>query len=85
MILDLIVKVLLSVFSGFISLFPAWQLPDSMTGFASSLGASVSTINGIFPVVTLGVCLAALVSTWLFVGAFQAVVFVYRLVPFKAS
>lgn len=85
MIVDLIVTTLLAVLEGFISLFPAWELPASLTTFGTSIGASLGTINGIFPVVTLGVCLAAILLCWLFIIGFQALVFIYRLVPFKAT
>lgn len=85
MIVDLFVAILLGLLGGFISLFPEWTLPPAISSFGTSIGSSLSTINGIFPVVTLGVCLGVILLSWLFILGFQALVFVYRLIPFKAT
>lgn len=83
MILDLIVGVLLALVTGIIGLLPSFTLPGSMSDFGTGFGSSLSTLNGLFPVVTLGVCLAAVLGVRLFIAAFNLVVFVYKLIPLK--
>lgn len=83
MIVDAIIGVALAVLGGFVALFPSYTLPGSMTGVGSNLGSAVATINGVFPVVTLGICIAAVLGLAVFLAAFNAVVWVYQLVPLK--
>jgi len=83
MIIDWIMQILLTIVGGLIGLFPAYSLPGSMTGFGSTLGSTFATLNGVFPVQTLGVCLAAVMGLWLFLTAWDAIIFVYRLIPGK--
>lgn len=83
MITEIMFELFMGVLTGFVSVFPAWAPPASLTGFGAQDGAAMQTIGGIFPVTTLGVCLLAIGATWLFVLTFQAIVFIYKLIPLK--
>lgn len=85
MIVDAIIGVLLSLFTGVIGLLPSWQVPSSITDLGGTLGGALSGLNGVFPVGTLGLCLAMMVGCRLFVFAWGLIVWVYRLVPFKLT
>lgn len=85
MVTQLLFTLFLGLLSGLISLFPAWSLPGSMSGWGAQVGGALSSVAGIFPVVTLGLCLAAVLASWLFIIGFQALVFVYKLIPLKAT
>jgi hypothetical protein len=84
LIIDAIVIALKTVLNGFLALIPEYELP-AMGDFGSTLGASVGAINGYFPVVTLGVCLLTILGVRVFIGLFNVLVFVYGLIPFKAT
>lgn len=83
MILDAIISVLLTIVGGFIGLFPAYTLPSTVTNMGDALGGALATANGIFPVVVLGGCLAAIVGLMLFMHAVDVIAWVYRLIPLK--
>lgn len=85
MIFDAIIGLLFSLLSGLVALFPAWSLPAGLTDFGAGLGARLAGVNEVIPVATIGVVLSAIVSAWVFTGAVQLVVFVYRLIPGKLT
>lgn len=81
----MIVKATLGLVRGLLGLFPAYALPSSMDNLGSSIGNSVSGANSVFPVVTLGVCLGVVVGLRLFLALVDLAVWVYGLIPFKAT
>ena len=83
MILDWIMGALIGLWTGFFALFPSYELPDSVSSVGSSLGASVSTVNGIFPIVTLGACLLVMIGARLFVALWAGISWVYGKIPLK--
>ncbi|MCW2787148.1 MAG: hypothetical protein JWP74_3665 [Marmoricola sp.] len=85
MITSIIISIGLTVVGGLLGLFPAYTLPSSMTSLGSDVGSAVGAANGIFPIVTLGVCLVAVAGVWLFMAAFDLAVWVYELIPMKAT
>jgi hypothetical protein len=84
MIIDAIVGTLMFVLEAFLGLLPSFEL-DGLSGFGPSLGGSMAAAGTVFPVGTLGLCLAAVLSVWLFIHAWKLVVYVYSLIPFKAT
>ena len=85
MLMDLIMAALVGLFEGIIGLFPAYTLPGSMQSFGSELGSAVAGLNGVFPVVPLGICLGLVLVAELFIGAWALVAYVYDKIPFKFS
>lgn len=83
MIVDVLIGLMVSMFTGVIGLLPAWAPPDSITNFGESVGSAVAGVNGVFPVVTLGICIAMMIGVRLFVLAWGLLIWVYKLVPFK--
>lgn len=71
--------------TGLLGLFPSWSLPANMGGSLYSLGQSAGNLSGYFPVTTLALVVALLLSYRLFSLGFRAVVFVYQLIPFKMT
>jgi hypothetical protein len=60
MIVDLIVHGITAVLSGLFGLLPSWNLAASFSDAGANLGGSLSNLDGVFPVDTLGICIAAL-------------------------
>jgi hypothetical protein len=85
MITWLFLQMALLLMGGLLGLFPSYTLPDSVTNLGSTVGDAVATANGIFPVVTLGICIGIVAAVWLLLAAFDALMFVWRALPFKAS
>lgn len=85
MILDAIMGLLVALLTGVVGLLPAWSPPSSITSLGDSIGSAVGSVNGVFPVGTLGACLAIMVGSRLFVFAWGFIVWVYRLIPFKLT
>lgn len=83
MILDLLVSGALTLLTGLLGLFPAYDLPGSMTSLGSELGAAVAGLNGVVPVVTIGVCLGIVLAARLFIAGVALVQWVYGLIPFN--
>lgn len=85
MILNIIIALGLTMVGGFIGLFPSYTLPDTVTGVGNQVGEALASANGIFPVVVLGSCIVAMLGLVLFLAAWDAVVFIYDRIPFKAT
>lgn len=85
MIVDAIVGVLMAILNGVLGLMPAYQLPASFGSFGTTIGDKLAGVNGVFPVVTLGQALAAMVSWWVFKAVWILVVWIYDKFPFKAT
>lgn len=85
MILDAILAILFGLVEGVLSLFPAYTLPSSVPASFSSLGATASGLNGIFPVGTLGVCIGIVIAFRVVIALVQLLVWVWDLIPFKAT
>ena len=83
MILDLLVKAVVTIFTGLLGLVPAYSPDSTFSTAGASLGATVSAANGVFPVVTLGACIGALVLARLFLVGWELVVFIYDRIPGK--
>jgi len=85
MIFDWLIGLLLAVFNGVLGLFPAYSLPSSVTSFGTSIGSAVGTANGLFPVVTLGICIGVMIVARVFIAAWAAVAWAYAKIPFKMT
>ena len=84
MLLDAIVKLLVGFVNGVFALFPAWEMPAWLTNNAG-VGGFIGSLNGVFPVATLGLCGAAVLGFYLLTFVWDVVVFVYDKFPFKAT
>ena len=84
MILDFIVGVLFTFVEGVLGLLPTYTPPD-FASLGGSLGQALASANQLFPIATVGACIGLIVALQLFVFAWHAVVFVYELIPFKAT
>ena len=82
MIIDLIVQIVLGLLTGVLALIPAYSMPD-LSGFGGTLGTNIGALNSYFPVITLGVCLLAIVGARLMVFGFDMAIKIYELIPLK--
>lgn len=71
--------------TGLLALFPTWSLPAGIDVSATSMGLIVGRISGYFPIVTLALCCLAVLGYHVFSTALRVVIFVYNLIPFKAT
>lgn len=84
MLIDLLVGIVQGILNGVLALIPSYSLPE-LTGFGGQLGSGVATMNGYFPMVTLGACLLVIIGARVAIAAFDLAVFLYGLIPFKAT
>lgn len=84
MIIDKLVQFLTAFLNGVMNLLPTWELPALLSS-GNSLGSVMGGINAVFPITTLAACVGILVALQLWIFAYGAVIYVYRLIPFKAS
>lgn len=84
MIIDAIVGILMAILQGFLALLPSWDF-EGISDFGPALGDSLAAASTVFPVATLGLCLAATLAVWLFINGWQLIVYIWRLIPFKAT
>lgn len=82
-VFDIIVRTVMDILSGVMGMFPAYSLPGTVTQLGSSVGSAVAAANGVFPVVTLGVCIAVAISARLFIAAWAGIAWVYNKIPAK--
>ena len=69
-----------------VGLIPSWSPPvDVFTGFASTLGAAAAKGNGYFPVAVLGVCVGMIFGLKIALLVWRVILFVYSVIPFKAT
>lgn len=80
MIFDAILALLTGVLTGVLGLFPNYN-PD-FGGFGSGMGGALAAASNLFPVVTLGVCIVALVACRVFITGVAFVAWVWDKVPF---
>lgn len=85
MILDAILTILFALVEGFLGLFPAYDLPSSVPQSFSVIGQTAGQLNGIFPVGSLGACIAVAVGFRLVIALVQLLLWVWELIPFKAT
>jgi hypothetical protein len=82
-IFDAIAKLLVAVVKGVMGLFPAYEMPSGLASLGDSIGGSLAGVSAVFPVGTVGVCLALLIGARIILSVFNLVVFVYQLIPLK--
>jgi hypothetical protein len=82
-IVDALLTFVLALANGFLSLFPEFTLPASLTDLSHSLGATIGAWGGIFPVGALAVTAASLIVVRLFLAGLWLVQYVYSIIPFK--
>jgi len=85
MIVDLLIGLLVAMLNGLMGLFPAYTLPSSVTTFGASIGSAVGTANGLFPVVSLGICLGVMIVARVFIAVWASVAWAYAKIPFKMT
>lgn len=84
MIIDKLVQFLFAFLNGVMNLLPAFTLPD-FGNSGAVLGSALNGVNAVFPIVTLGIALGALMVIRLYIFAYGVVIYVYKLLPFKAT
>lgn len=84
MIVDFIVTLVFGFLTGLLALIPTFTLP-SLSGFGTSVGGTIGAASGYFPVGTLGFCMAAVLLCRLWLLGWTFAVWLYRLIPFKAT
>lgn len=84
MILDLLFALALLIVGGILAIIPAFSMPE-LGDSGAAMGSAVAAANGLFPVVTLGLCIGAVLLTWVFTSIWAYAVYVYRLIPFKLT
>lgn len=85
MIVQLVLDIVLGALTGILGLVPTFTVPASVTNFGTSMGSAVAGANGVFPVVTLGVVIGALLALRLAMFVWHGIVFVYKLIPLKGT
>lgn len=85
MIVDACIKIVVALLTGIFGLLPAFSFADSLWSAGANLGGSLSTVNGVIPVATLGEALGLVMGTRAFMFVWDVVVFIYDRIPFKAS
>jgi hypothetical protein len=83
-IIDLIVAGLKALVDVIMALIPSYTLPV-FADVAGPIGSGMAKLGAVFPVDVLGWCLAAVLVVRLFVWGFDLVVFVWSIIPFKAT
>jgi len=85
MVLDAIIKVVITLLTGILGLVPSFSFSDTMWSAGQNIGGALATINGVVPVGTIGECLAVILGVRGFLFVWGLIVFVYDRIPFKAS
>lgn len=84
MIIDAIVGILMMILEGFLALLPTFDF-SGISDFGVPLGDSLAAAGKVFPVAVLGGCMLAVIAVWVFIHAWRLVVYIYSLIPFKAT
>lgn len=75
---------MLTVLTGVLGLLPTYD-PPSFEPLGTELGAGLASANALFPVTVLGGCLAAVIGLRLFLLVWDFIIWLYRLIPLKAT
>lgn len=81
MILDAILGGLIKIATGILGLLP--NLGFNADGFGAGLGGTLAAANSVFPVVTLGTCIGAVLACRLFMATFGFFAWLYEKIPFN--
>lgn len=86
MIVEWVVSLVLGIVQGLLSLLPTWEVDTSaFDEMGTDLASLVLKVDAYVPVVTLLACFAIRMGVWVFMSFWRALVFVYDLIPFKAT
>lgn len=86
MITEQVMGLLTGILNGLLSLMPGWSVDlTAVSGSGASIGSNAYRINEWFPVDILAVCLVLIFTVDIGVAAWRLLVFVYELIPFKAT
>lgn len=85
MITTFLVKAVVVVLTGVLSLIPVWSLPVELTSSSGDIGSALAAVNGVFPIADVGICLGIVVAARTFLFAWALIVFLYDRIPFKAT
>lgn len=80
----MIVTLMLTVLTGVMGLLPTYS-PPSFDGLGTTLGQGLAAANALFPITVLGWCLGVVVGVRVFLLAWDAIIWLYRLIPLKAT
>lgn len=80
MIVDTFARFLIGIFNGVLGLIPSYS--PNFTGLGGNLGSALAGANSFFPMVTLGICIAAILGLRLFLFSVSLVTWVWSKVPF---
>lgn len=80
----MIVTLMLTVLTGVLGLLPTYS-PPAFDGLGTTLGEGLAAANALFPVTTVGVCLGIVFGVRVFLLAWDAIIWLYRLIPLKAT
>lgn len=83
MILDRIISAIVGLVSGVLGLFPSWSFGLDLESTGSTLGQALGVADNYFPVGIVLTCLGVVLGLKVALLVFNAVVFVYRLIPGK--
>ena len=83
MIVNAFIELISAIVSGVLSLVPDWTVDvTALAAVGGSIGSTASTLNGYFPVATVGVVLVLLLALQVGLLLWRVVIFVYNLIPF---
>lgn len=83
MVLDFIIGVVVGLLNGVLALIPDFTIGSR--GIGSSIGSAAAGANSVFPVVTLGLCIAAVIGLRLFLAVVAFLAWVWDKIPLKMS
>lgn len=80
MLLDLLVDLLFGLFEGLLAMIPSYTLDAS--GLGGTLGSALAGANSVFPVTTLGLCIALVIGARVFIAWVAFLAWVWTKIPF---
>jgi len=89
-IIDWAMAAVSGVLGGLLSLVPTWTGgnvldPAQYAAAGVKIGSAVGLVNHYFPVAILGACLVLVLAVKTFGSVWDVIVWLYRMLPFKAS
>lgn len=85
MIVDAVIKIVVTLLTGCLGLVPSFTLDSAALDLGKNLGGSLSTVNGVIPVTDIGEVLVLIVGVRGLMFVWSLIVFVYDRFPFKAT
>lgn len=83
MITEFLISMLAGIVDGVLSIVPAWSIDTTAVTNVGSVGATLGGMNGWFPETFVLVCLGVLLLVRLWFLAWNAIQWLYHLIPFN--